>query len=214
MVNTRYSTPKQTHHRFRLGTINVRTCKCESKLADCVTQCKNLAQDIVCMQETRIRGEGEIKFDDCVLKDWHVIYNGMSIARAGVAIVMAPHVRLMDVEHIMEGRITMIRVKVHWVKLAIYSCYSPTEEYSTSSKETFHRTLQRAMLQMRKEHPSYKIIGKVLAPTMMKIPLASMARNSLKLLSATSSIFWTLCLQQDTMNIDGHSTLTSGISVD
>ena len=134
------------------------TCKCESKLADCVTQCKNLAQDIVCMQETRIRGEGEIKFDDCVLKDWHVIYNGMSIARAGVAIVMAPHVRLMDVEHIMEGRITMIRVKVHGVKLAIYSCYSPTEEYSTSSKETFHRTLQRAMLQMRKEHPSYKII--------------------------------------------------------
>ena len=158
MVNTRYSTPKQTHHRFRLGTINVRTCKCESKLADCVTQCKNLAQDIECMQETRIRGEGEIKFDDRVLKDWHVIYNGMSIARAGVAIVMAPHVRLMDVEHIMEGRITMIRVKVHGVKLAIYSCYSPTEEYSTSSKETFHRTLQRAMLQMRKEHPSYKII--------------------------------------------------------
>ena len=158
MVNTRYSTPKQTHHRFRLGTINVRICKCESKLADCVTQCKNLAQDIVCMQETRIRGEGEIKFDDRVLKDWHVIYNGMSIARAGVAIVMAPHVRLMDVEHIMEGRITMIRVKVHGVKLAIYSCYSPTEEYSTSSKETFHRTLQRAMLQMRKEHPSYKII--------------------------------------------------------
>ena len=82
----------------------------------------------------------------------------MSIARAGVAIVLAAHVRLMDIEHIMEGRMTMIRVKVNGVKLAMCSCYSPTEEHSTSSKENFYRTLQRAMLQMRKEHPSYKII--------------------------------------------------------
>ena len=156
MDNSSNPAPRQTHHHFRLVTINVRTCKCESKLADCVTQCKNLAQDIVCMQETRIRGE--IKFDDCVLKDWHVVYNGMSIAQAGVAIVLAPHVRLMDIEHIMEGRMTIIRVKVNGVKLAIYSCYCPTEEHSTSSKENLYRTLQRAMLQMRKEHPSYKII--------------------------------------------------------
>ena len=112
MDNSSYPAPRQTHHSFRLGTINVRACKCESKLADCLTQCKNLAQDIVCMQETRLRGEGEIKFDDCVLKGWHVVYKEMSIARVGVAIVFAPHVRLMDTEHLMEGRMIMIRVKV------------------------------------------------------------------------------------------------------
>ena len=123
----------------------------------------------------------------------------MSIARAGVAIVLAAHVRLMDIEHIMEGRMTMIRVKVNGVKLAIYSCYCPTEEHSTSSKENFYRTLQRAMLQMRKEHPSYKIIvaGDFNAIVGQDCnhdtwrgpgPYHGTARNSLKLPSATSSI--------------------------
>ena len=94
-----------------------------------------------------------------MLNGWHVVYNGMSIARAGVAIVMAPHIRLMDIEHIMEGRMTMVRVKANGVKLVIYSCYCPTEEHSTSSKETFYRTLHRAIQKMRKEHPSYTIIA-------------------------------------------------------
>ena len=83
----------------------------------------------------------------------------MNIARAGVAIVMAPHIRLMAIEHIMEGKMTMVRGKVNWVKLVIYSCYCPTEEHSTSSKETFYRTLHRAIQKTRKEHPSYKIIA-------------------------------------------------------
>ena len=150
--------PKSRHHLFRLGTINVHTCKCESKLADCVTQFKNLEQDM-CMQLSRMRGEGEIRFDDPVLNGWHVVYNGMSIARAGVAIVMAPHIRLVDIEHIMEGKMTMVRVKANGVKLVMYSCYCPTEEHSTSSKETFYRTLHRAIQKTRKEHPSYKIIA-------------------------------------------------------
>ena len=38
-------------------------------------------------------------------------------------------------------------------------CDCPPEEHSTSSKETFYRTLHRAIQKMRKEHPSYKIIA-------------------------------------------------------
>ena len=90
---------KKNYHDFRLGTINVRTCKCESKLANCVIQCKNLSHDITCMQEVRQRGEGEVCFDDQVLKGWRIIYNGMKTAKAGVAVVLAPHVKLIDVNH-------------------------------------------------------------------------------------------------------------------
>lgn len=89
------------------------------------------------MQEVQQRSEGEICFDDNVLKGWHLVYNGMKVAQAGVAIVLAPHIILLDVQHIKEGRLTMARVKVNRVKLTVYSCYCPTEEHATSTKEKF-----------------------------------------------------------------------------
>ena len=81
---------EQNYHTFRLGTINVRTCK-------------RLAHDITCMQEVRQRGEGEICFNDDVLRGWRLVYNGMTVAQAGVAVALAPHVILIDVQHIVEG---------------------------------------------------------------------------------------------------------------
>jgi hypothetical protein len=100
---------EQKYHKFRLGTINVRTCRCESKLADCVTHCKRLGHNITCMQEVRQRGEGEISFDDDILKGWNLVYNGMKTAQAGVAVVLAPHVMLLDIQHFIVGRLTIVR---------------------------------------------------------------------------------------------------------
>ena len=118
-----------------MGSINVRTCKCESKLADCVTQCKRLGHDITCMQEVRQRGDGTICFEDEILRGWRVVYSGLKVARAGVAVVLAPHVTLVDVQHILVGRLIIVRVKVNGIKLAIYSCLSsicPTTGVGTS----------------------------------------------------------------------------------
>ena len=53
----------------------------------------------------------------------------------------------------------MVRVKVNGVRLAIYSCYCPTEVHATSTKEIFYRTLNKAIQKMKKNHPSYKIIA-------------------------------------------------------
>lgn len=127
---------KKNYHDFRLGTINVRTGKCESKLADYVMQFKNLSHDISCMQEVRRRGEGVIRFDDPVLKGWRVVYNGMKTARAGVAVALAPHVILLDVNHVIEGRLTMMRVKIYGIKLSIFSSYCPTEQYAFYHNKT------------------------------------------------------------------------------
>lgn len=146
-------------HTFRLGTINVRTCKCESKLADCVRHSKRLGHDVTCMQEVRQMGNGEICFKDDVLNGWRVIYNGMQTARAGVAVVLAPHGILLDIQHIIEGRLTVTKVKVKGIKLAIYSCYCPTEEHADSTKETFYQTLSKAIQKMKKDHSSYKVIA-------------------------------------------------------
>ena len=105
-----------------------------------------------------MKSEGEICFNDHVLKGWRVLYNGMGTARAGVAVVLAPHVQLVDVDHVMEGRITLVRVKVNGIKLGIYSCYCPTEDHSDTTKESFYRTLNKSIQKLKKDHPSYKVI--------------------------------------------------------
>ena len=71
---------------------------------------------MTCMLEVRQRGNGEICFKGDVLNGWQVVYNGMKIARAGVTVVLAPHVILVDVQHVIEGRLTMVRVKENGVK--------------------------------------------------------------------------------------------------
>lgn len=66
-----------------------------------------------------------------------MIHNGTKTAKAGTAVVLAPQVMLLDVNHITEGRITMMQRKVHGMKLTIFTCYYPTEEYSNFSKKSF-----------------------------------------------------------------------------
>ena len=68
-------------HTFRLGTINVRTCKCESTLADYVAHCETLAHD-----------KSPTCFKDDILRGGHLVYNGMKVAQAGVAVAKGPHV--------------------------------------------------------------------------------------------------------------------------
>ena len=105
----------------------------------------------------------------------------------------------------MEGRMTIVRVKANGVRLVIYSCYCPTEEHSTSSKETFCRTLHRAIQKTRKEvnilrirslhleismQPLAKTVttrhGEELVPTTTKILPVLTEQNSLKALNVTS----------------------------
>ena len=81
-------------NRFSIGTINVRTAKEELKLSEFVLQVKNNKNDICLFQETRINGDGEIEYDDPLLKGWQVLYSGFKKkSQAGVAIVLAPHVK-------------------------------------------------------------------------------------------------------------------------
>jgi len=150
---------QKNYHHIKIGTINVRTSKCEMKLAEHVLQIKKLQQDICCMQETRMAGQGEVEFKDEVLMGWRVLYYGLRRkSNAGVAIVLSPRVKLVDVEYLMEGRIILARVSLHGVKLNIVSCYSPNETYSIPSKEIFYNTLSKAITTTKKSHPSFKLV--------------------------------------------------------
>ena len=149
------------YNNIRIGTINVQTAKEEIKLAEYVTQVKELKQDICFFQETHKIGIGEVEFDDPSLKGWRVLYTGFKRkAQAGVAIVLAPHVILDDIMHVEQGRIIGARVRTNGLKLSIFSCYAPTDtkSYSNQIKINFYNTLRKAVSSAKKDHPSYKLV--------------------------------------------------------
>ena len=168
------SMPSKHHHRqhiyspiihqtskFRFGTINLQTSKDEVKLAEYILHVKNIKHDVCLFQETHMTGQGEIEFEDPVLKGWRFIYSGFKKkARAGVGIALAPHVKLEDTIHVEAGRIIGVRVIVNGIKLSIFSCYSPcdTKSYSDQTKDAFYKILGAATIKVKTEHPSFKLI--------------------------------------------------------
>ena len=79
-------------------------------------------------------------------------------ASEGVGIALSPVVELIDIDNILEGRILLTRIILHGIKISAFTAYAPTEQYADSTKDTFFNTLQKAVLQAKKEHPSFKIL--------------------------------------------------------
>ena len=91
---------------------------------------------------------------------WKFIYSGLkSKAKAGVGIVLSPEVKLIDIDdNIFDGRILLVRIILHGIKISALCAYAPTEKYADSTKEKFFSTLSSAISKVKKEHPSFKIL--------------------------------------------------------
>ena len=147
------------HHSVCIGSINTRTMKDPMKLAQCISQCKFLKNDITFIQETHIIGHNTIDFDDIDLKGWTFINSGMKIeASAGVGIALSPNVEIVDINNISEGRILLVRLILHGMKISAFCAYAPTEKYAESSKQLFFNTLRKSILNVKKEHPGFKVL--------------------------------------------------------
>ena len=159
--NTIFRKEKRNQNRFRIGTINVQTAKEDIKLAEYVLHAKNIKQDVCCFQETHRTGNGNIEYDDPVLKGWKVIYSGFKRrSQAGVGVALAPRVTLVDVIYVEDGRIMCVCIIVNGIKLTVFCCYAPTDtkSYAEQQKIAFYQSLTKAMKNVKKEHPGFKVI--------------------------------------------------------
>ena len=157
---TRFNNTKH-HHKICIGSINTTTIKDSMKLAQCVSHCKFLKHSITFMQETHIFGNKKITFEnDEELSGWTFINSGLkSKASAGVGIVLSPEVKLIDIDDkILDGRILLVRIILHGIKISAFCAYAPTEEYADSSKDRFFNTLNKAIQKVKREHPSFKVL--------------------------------------------------------
>ena len=157
--NTKHNIKHQ--HNISIGSINTTTMKDSIKLAQCVSQCKFLQHSITFVQETHILGKSTTKFEgDPNLVGWKFINSGLkSKASAGVGIVLSPEVKLIDIDdNILDGRILLVRLILHGIKISAFCAYAPTDTYADSTKDKFFSTLQSAVQKAKREHPSFKIL--------------------------------------------------------
>ena len=157
----------QNNNKFQrnilIGSINTTTMKDPMKLAQCIAECKFLKHSLTFFQETHIFGQKEIPFDnenDKELCGWTFINSGLkSKASAGVGIALSPDVKLIDIDNsILDGRILLVRIILHGIKISAFSAYAPTEKYADSTKDKFFSTLNQAIKKVKREHPEYKVL--------------------------------------------------------
>ena len=148
------------HRKIDIGSINTTTMKDPMKLAQCISQCKFLNHSITFIQETHIFGQSTTKFDDRELCGWTFINSGLkSKASAGVGIALSPDVKLIDIDDtILDGRILLVRIILHGIKISAFCAYAPTELYADSTKEKIFSTLSLAIQKVKREHPGFKVL--------------------------------------------------------
>ena len=82
-----------------------------------------------------------------------------SKASAGVGIALSPDVKLIDIDDtILDGRILLVRIILHGIKISAFCAYAPTELYADSTKEKFFSTLSLAIQKVKREHPGFKVL--------------------------------------------------------
>ena len=142
---------KKLNVRFvniNISTLNINTLTCDIKLANAVQEAKKLHLDILALQEVRRTGKGKplvFDSDSGEIEGWQFVWSGFERKReAGVAFILAPHVKLVDTHYHYAARILSVRVIVHGLYLSLTCCYSPTETGTESSKTIFYRELRKA----------------------------------------------------------------------
>ena len=83
-------------------------------------------------------------------------------ASAGVGIALSPNVKIIDIDNsIFEGRILLVRLIIHGIKLSAFCVYAPTEEYAESSKLLFYNTLQKSILNTKNKYLALRLLLEV-----------------------------------------------------
>ena len=119
----------------------------------------NLGIDVLAIQESRRTSSGLITFEDESIKGWQLVWSGHKRKHEhGVALLLAPHVKIEDHSEHLAARINSATMNVKGLRLAILNVYSLTNATeSEAAKSSFYATLNKAKQQLD-GNPRYKVI--------------------------------------------------------
>ena len=143
--------PPVRFENINIATQNIRTLSCDVKLANSILEAKKLHLDVLALQEVRRHGTGTLEFDSGDIKGWQFVWSGFKRkSEAGVAFILAPHVKLIESHVHYDARILSVRVIIYGLCLTLTCSYAPTDCSSESSKTLFYRELRKANSDMLK----------------------------------------------------------------
>ena len=135
------------YENISISTLNIRTLSCDVKLANTVQEAKNLGIDILALQEVRRRGDDDFTFESKGIEGWQFVWSGFKRKlEAGVAFILAPHVKLIGTHFHYTARILSVRIMIHGLCLSLTCCYAPTDTGSASSKTIFIANLEKLVM--------------------------------------------------------------------
>ena len=96
-------------------------------------------------------GSGTLDFDSGNIEGWQFVWSGFKRKlEAGVAFILAPHVKLVDSHVHYDARILSVRVIIYGLCLTLTCSYAPTDCSTETSKTIFYRELRKANVEMLK----------------------------------------------------------------
>ena len=139
------------YKNINIATINIRTLLCDIKFANTIQEAKKLNLDVLALQEVRRNGTGSMELDNEGVKGWQFVWSGFKRkSEAGVAFILAPHVKLIETHVHYDARILSVRVIIYGLCLTLTCAYAPTNCNSESSKSLFYSKLRKANSDMLK----------------------------------------------------------------
>jgi exonuclease III len=137
----------------------VRTLQDDIKLATIVKTSSSLGIDVLALQEVRRTSTGLMTFDDESLRGWQLVWSGHKRKHEhGVAILLAPHVKIQQYQEHQPARIISAMISVKGMRLAILNVYAPTDTTKSNvAKTSFYCALSKAKIELDKT-PKYKLV--------------------------------------------------------
>ena len=136
---------------INIATMNIRTLLCDVKFPNAIQEAKNLDLDILALQEVRRNGTGYLELESEGIEGWQFVWSGYKRkSEAGVAFILAPHVKFVDSHVHHDARILSVRVIIYGLCLTLTCSYAPTDCSSESSKSLFYSKLRKANTDMLK----------------------------------------------------------------
>ena len=140
---------------IRMGTWNIRTLMTVGKIEEIGKQMKEYKIEILALQETRWKGEGQIDRNNYTL-----LYGGedkQGKRGTGFMISKTFKERILEYRRI-NGRISLLRLKNKPANLTLINTYAPTEDRNNDEKDAFYETLIRTCREAPK-HDTLIIMG-------------------------------------------------------
>ena len=133
------------YHQWKIGTVNIRTGKDDSKLERVVKEIDKAGLYICVLQEVRRLRKGSAIIKTDTRHEYEVYWSGYQTKRhhgVGIVIKSDPNIDVLDITPV-NPRLIVADINVYGCCLRIINCYAPTEESTVSAKNAFYCQLKK-----------------------------------------------------------------------